>query len=1050
MVLAGCDKPRAVGDAATSGEGVSATSMVATTKPDFNRDVRPILSDRCFGCHGPDANKGRRAGLRLDTPEGGTALLASGNRAIVPGDPDASALVARIHAGNADDIMPPAKLNRPLSAAERDILTRWIAEGAQYQPHWAFVPVRRLAPPAVANPDWCRDGIDRFVLAKLEAQKLVPNAPADHTSLLRRASFALTGLPPTPEQLDALLNDPSPDAYERQVDALLASPAYGERLAQDWLDVARFADTYGYQSDIACFVWPWRDWVIKAFNDNLPYDRFIIWQIAGDLLPAASQEQRLATTFNRLHRQTQEGGSIEAEFRQEYVSDRVHTFGTAFLGLTLECAKCHDHKYDPIPQTDYYSLASMFGQIDECGLYPYSLKTTAPEPSMRLEQPEDGPEIARRSEALAAAEAAYQTMITTRGPAFDAWLAATPEVPPTPCAASYPLAAVEGGKCANLVPGAAPASVSGGQLKPVDGGLEFDGDTVLQLTGTSGITRHDPLSISLRIFSPGPKERALILHSGPAMFSQMADASGFELLLEHDKLRWSCIHLWPGCAASIETREPFPTGKWVRLTVTYDGSSRASGLHIYFDDRRIETDIVRDHLDKPIIAETIRVGARPRDDRGFAQGRIGELAVFRAVLTPVEVAALAGQPLAGVLQRARSADPEAAAGLAEYYTTHVDPELAAARRAVTTARRHLYDDYLDRIPLIMVMRESPYRKQFHVLTRGDYASPDPARPVEPAPPAAVMPFSGDLPRNRLGLARWLTDPANPLAARVAVNRFWSQCFGSGIVPTQENFGLQGDAPSHQELLDSLAYEFIDSGWDVKRLLKRIVTSATFRQASAGTPEQYERDPNNRLLARGPSYRLSAEAIRDQALLAAGLLVAKVGGPSVKPWQPPGLWSEAGASGGEYQPDTGEGLHRRSLYTYRKRTAPPPGMLTLDAGSREICQARRLATNTPLQPLMLLNNPAFFECARKLAERCANGQPEDPAAWTNRAFRMLTSRLPREPEQHALHTLYQAQLARYRADRTAAKAVCGLDDPPLAALTIVCSTLLAADATITCR
>lgn len=1055
-VLACCDRP------ATDGPQAGATPKQAVAVPkaaaigpaaqatDFNRDIRPLLSDRCFGCHGPDANKGRQAGLRLDTREGATATLKSGQRAIVPGDPTASAMIARIHATDPDGIMPPAKLNRPLADSDRELLTRWIADGAEYQPHWAFVPPRKHQAPEVTDSAWPRDPLDHFVLAKLEAQGLAPNPPADSASLLRRAALVLTGLPPSPEQLAAFLADPSADAYQRQVDALLASPAYGERQAQDWLDAARFADTYGYQSDPPCFVWPWRDWVIKAFNDNLSFDRFTTWQLAGDLLPDATQEQRLATTFNRLHRQTQEGGSIEAEFRQEYVSDRVHTFGTAFLGLTLECAKCHDHKYDPIPQTEYYSVASMFGQIDECGLYPYSISTPAPEPSLPLLEPGQDAELASRRSALEAAETACHELASTRDAAFEAWLAATAEAAAAAPAAEYPLDRAEGGKCPNTVPGGKPAGVSGGQLEPTDGGLEFDGDTVLQLDGIAGITRHDPLSIALRVFCPEEKDRAVILHSGPAMYSQAADASGFELLLEHGRLRWSCIHLWPGCAASVETRDPFPTGRWLQLTVTYDGSSHAAGLKIYIDGKPAAITTVRDHLDKPIAADTFRVGARPRDDRGFAGGRLADLAIFRATLSPVEVAVRSGTPLAGALQAAKSGDTAAKTAIREYYLARHDPALATARQTASAARKSLEDDFLAKLPRIMVMEETVYRKQFHVLTRGDYASPDLAKPVEPDVPAAVMPLAPELPHNRLGLARWATDPANPLVARVAVNRFWAMCFGSGIVPTQENFGLQGDPPSHPEMLDTLARDFIDSGWDVKRLLKRIVTSATFRQASAATPEKLERDPLNLLLARGPAFRLSAEAIRDQALAASGLLVSKVGGPSVKPWQPAGLWSEAGASGGDYQPDQGEGRYRRSLYTFRKRTAPPPALLTLDAGSREICQPRRLITNTPLQPLLLLNDQSFFECARALAVRCRSEATSGPAAQLERAFLRLTSRPPREAEREALLGFYQAQLAAFSADPAAAKAACGSEDPALAALTLACSTLLAADASLTTR
>ena len=1012
---------------------------------DFNREVRPILSDRCFACHGPDA-KERKAGLRLDTPEGATTVLKSGNRAIVPGKPRESALFERIHAKDPDDIMPPNKLNRPLSEAERSTLGRWIEQGAGYAKHWAFIAPQKHSPPVVKDTAWAKDDIDRFILQKLEEQNLTPNAEADRAALLRRVSFVLTGLPPSPEQLAAFLSDEAPNAYEKQVDALLASPRYGERMALDWLDVARFADTYGYQSDKNCFVWPWRDWLIGAFNKNLPYDQFVTWQIAGDLLPESTQEQRLATTFNRLHRQTEEGGSIEAEFRQEYVSDRVHTAGTAFLGLTMECCKCHDHKYDPLPQTDYYSMCAMFGRIDECGLTPYSLSTTAPEPSMRLLEPGSVPEAAKRQATLIAALAAEKATLAGRDAAFEQWLAATSALTPPAPSDHFPLDAITGGKLPNSVPKAAAATMSGGQLAPADGAMKFDGDTVLQLDGVKGITRHEALSISLRLFSPDRKERAVILHTGPGMFSQMADASGFELMLENGRLRWSCIHLWPGCAVSVETPEDFPVGKWVRVTVTYDGSSSAAGLRIFYDGRPVAAPVLRDHLDKSISTETMRLGARPRDDRGFANGLMDEIQVFRHLLSPLEVAGC----LEVALKDAKAGEAEAKAAAREHFLTRVDEATARARQAVIAARKNLEDDYLHHIPLIMVMQEAAQPRQFHVLTRGDYASPDLKQPVEPSPPTRIMAFAPGAPKNRLGLAQWMTDAQNPLTSRVAVNRLWMLCFGSGIVATQENFGMQGDAPSHQELLDTLAYDFSHSGWDVKRMLKHIVMSAAFRQSSVNTKEKREKDPKNALLSRGPSTRLPGEAIRDQALLAAGLLVEKLGGPSVKPWQPAGVWSEAGASGGDYQPDTGEGLYRRSLYTFRKRTAPPPSMLTLDAGSREICQPRRLTTNTPLQPLIFLNDQSFFECARQLAKRAIKAQPEGAEAQMQRAFLLLTSRPAAPPEMAALRELHAQQLQHYTADKPAAKAVCGEENPAFAAMTIICSTLLTSDAAITNR
>lgn len=1050
LLLAGCREtstPAAVAPAA-------APALVSTTKVDFNRDVRPILSDRCFACHGPDAANGREAGLRLDTFEGATAVLDSGNRAIVPGDLAASEMVARMRHHDPDEIMPPPKLDRPLSDSERIILETWIAQGAVYQPHWAFVAPQNHPAPAINNDAWCRDDIDRFILARIEAAGLTPNPPADPATLLRRAHLTLTGLPPTPEETAAFLADPSTAAYEAVIDALLASPRYGERMAQDWLDLARFADTFGYQSDLECFVWPYRDWVIKAFNGNLPYDQFTTWQIAGDLLPDATQEQTLATLFNRLHRQTQEGGSIEEEFRQEYISDRVHTYGTAFLGLTMECSKCHDHKYDPVSQREYFSMAAMFGQIDESGLYPYSIRTTAPEPSMRLMEPHHIPEVEKRRAALEAAMAHHHDLAGTRDAAFETWLAETPSLEPQPAAAHYPLDAAEGNKAPATTPGVAPATISGGTLTvvpgPVGQAMEFDGDTTLDLDGVNGGTRHEPLSISLHLYTPDTKDRALILHSGPKLFSQAADASGFEILLENGKLRWSCIHLWPGCAASIETTEPFPTGKWVHVTVTYEGHSSAEGMAMYFDGKPAPTTIIKDHLDKNITNQTFRIGARPRDDRGFAQGRIDDLAIFRRALTPGEVAHLSGTPLDATFQAAKAGDTTAKEIVRAYHLAHVDPELAASRAAVTAARKALHDDYLDHIPLIMCMKESPNPRPTYILERGDYASPDLSQPVSPDVPAAIMPFPPDAPRNRLGLAKWTTDPQNPLTSRVAVNRLWMMCFGNGIVPTQENFGLQGDAPTHPELLDTLARDFVASGWDMKQLLRRIVLSSAFRQSSSNTPEKLEADPKNELLARGPGYRLSAEAIRDQALLAAGLLVEKVGGPSVKPWQPPGIWSEAGASGGDYNPDTGEGLHRRSLYTYRKRTAPPPMLMTLDAGSREICQARRLTTNTPLQPLVFLNDLGFFECARMLAKRVATAHPADPAAAATLAFQILANRAPHPEEAAAIADLLAAKITHYQADLPAANAVCGEENPQLAALTILASTLITADATIVVR
>lgn len=1049
---------------------LSGASLRAEEPLDFERDVRPLLSDRCFACHGPDGAH-REAGLRLDVAEGSTATLDSGAIAIVPGEPSRSELVARIRSDDADLVMPPASLGRPLSENEKRTLERWIESGAEYATHWAFAPVEPHPLPDVNDPSAARGPIDRFLLQRLDRAGLEPAGEADRYQLLRRLTLTITGLPPSVEELRSFAADERPDAVERQVDRLLASPGYAERMALDWMDIARFADTLGYQIDGESRVWPWRDWVLRAMADDLPYDEFMTWQIAGDLLPNATGEQRLATAFNRLHRQTNEGGSIEQEFRQEYVSDRVHTFGTAFLGLTLECSRCHDHKYDPLPQSDYYSLCAMFGSIDESGLYPYGVPAGGSEPTMRLMEPADEAEAERRRQAYLAAREAEQRVLGERGgEPFEAWLASNVALSLSPPDERYPLDEIVDGRLPNALPYRTPASLSGGVPEAIDGAIggamRFDGDTVLALDGVSGLKRHQPLTVSMRLYSPERKQRSLIMHTGPGLYALASDASGFELLLEDGKLRWSAIFLWPGCCASIETRDDFPIGRWVDVTVTYDGSSRADGLRIYLDGRPVETNLLYDSLDKEIVADTMRLAARPRDDRGFAGGAIDEIRLFRSRLSAIEVAALHESTALGIasdeapdaarglfadrLERARRGDRNARDELREHFLERVDSPAIAARAATSAALRHLEDDFLHRFPTMMTMRQSPRPRPFYVLARGSYDAPILSQPVEPSAPEALLPFDPAWSRDRLGLARWLTDRRQPLVSRVAVNRIWMQCFGRGLVETQENFGSQGDPPSHPELLDDLAYRLMDEGWSQKRLMRSIVTSATFRRSSSVSPSLRQVDPDNRLLARGPTYRLSGEAIRDAALAASGLLVERVGGPSVKPWQPAGLWSEAGVSGGDYVPDTGAAAHRRSLYTYRKRTAPPPSLVTLDAGSREVCQPRRLATNTPLQPLVFLNDQGFFECARALAERAGRESDGSVDQAIELAFLAVTSR-PADPYEHrTLRELFDEQSARFDADRAAATAVAGRDDPQAAAMTIVCSTLLASDAAITVR
>ncbi len=994
---------------------------------DFNRDVRPILSDHCFRCHGPDASA-RKAGLRLDTAEGARELLKTGHHAIVPGRPDLSAVVGRICSADPEEVMPPPSLRLPLDQKQKEAIVGWISAGAVYQRHWAFVPPRRAPAPEVKDQAWARDPVDRFVLARMQAAGLEPAPEADRPTLLRRVGLALTGLPPTPEETAAFVSDTAPDAYERRVDEMLGSVRFGERMASDWLDAARYADTFGYQSDWECRVWPWRDWVIDAFNQDMPYDRFLREQIAGDLLPGAGDSQRLATTFSRLHRQTNEGGSIDAEFRQEYTSDRVHTFGTAILGMTLECARCHDHKYDPISQRDYYSLCAFFGQIDESGTYPYITGAT-PAPTMRLPTPEQEQELRRLAGEVTRATERVESARDQAAMRLAGWLWSVPSIGGAEPVKSYPLEGT--------------VECPGGRA------TEFDGDAGPSFADSPRWRRCDPCSLSFWMRTADTKARATVIHT--SQFTIEADEQGFQVMLREGRLSWEVVHLWPGSAAAVRTVDAFPVGRWVRVCVTYDGSSRAAGLRIYLDGKEAGIEVERDHLNGVATARPMQVGFRDRDV-GFKGGAVGGLRLFDRELTALEVAEAATP---GTLEARLGKDAAKDPGVFALFCSRFDEPCRAAALLLRDARA-AEQDLLEAIPEIMVMEASERPRRFFVLRRGRYDDPDPQRPVSADRAIdAVMVMNPAWPKDRLGLADWTTDRQNPLVARVEVNRLWAMCFGRGLVVTQENFGMQGDPPSHPEVLDTLAADFIDGGWRLKQVLRRIVLSATFRQGSEMTSQKQAVDPQNVLLARGPAWRLPAEMVRDQALFASGLLAERIGGPSVKPWQPPGLWEDAGANAqgnGGYQPDSGENAHRRSLYTFRKRTAPPPNMLAFDAGSREQCLARRQPTSTPLQPLVLLNDRVFWECAQALAGRAVGEAGPDRAAWIDRAFRLLAGRGPRGAELAALERLYDEQFAVFAADPGLTRTVAPGEGarPEVAAMTMVASTLLASDQTVTSR
>jgi hypothetical protein len=1035
----------AVAAAALSGlTGTAAKAPAGPPRIDFTRQIRPLLSDRCFRCHGPDASK-RKAKLRLDVRDGAFKKMNAGWAIVNPFNPGKSELVRRIFTEDIEDTMPPPESNLSLTEDEKALLRRWVAEGADYRPHWSFAPIAASAPPGGERPARANP-IDGFIRARLEREGLPPAARAPSEVLIRRLAFNLTGLPPAVAEIDAFVEDRAPGAYERLVDRYLSSPAYGERMAMDWLDLARYADTYGYQNDAERDMSPYRDWVIDAFNRNLPYDQFLTWQLAGDLLPTPTREQRIATAFNRLHRQTNEGGSIEEEFRTEYVVDRVNTFGTSMLGLTVECARCHDHRFDPITQRDYYSLFAFFNNIDESGLYSHFTNAT-PSPALLLWAPAREQDHRRLGAEMRAIEAGLQQLRRAGRAAFTARVAAEPVVPPAPIA-HLAFDAVEADKTRDSV------LEQSAELKDsptlLSHALRFSGDNSVVHPGARTFGRTDSFSLALRLQPTERQERGVILHQSRAWSD--AGSRGFELTVDHGRLFFGLIHFWPGNAIAVRSRQPLPLNVWSSIVVTYDGSSRAAGLHLFLNGVPLDTEIVRDHLYKDITYDKaagdnvgeqprLTIGARFRDS-GFKNGLIDDLQIFDLALTAAEVSAVVGTP------------PPSGAGFDHFLVRRYPPYRAALGELGKL--RVAENTLIARVPELMVMEEMRQPRPTHRLDRGAYDAPRELVPRDT--PASLPPFPANQPRNRLGLARWLTDRGNPLPARVVVNRIWRMHFGRGIVATQEDFGNQGRLPTHPELLDFLADQFVKSGWDLKALHRLMVTSEAFQQTSAVAPAEAARDPDNQWLSRGPKRRLVAESIRDSALVASGLLNRTIGGPSVKPYQPAGLWEQAG-TGKTYKQDSGGDLYRRSLYTFWRRTSPPPSMMTFDAMSREVCTAKREVTTTPLQSLVLLNDPQFVEAARRLAEHALGQFPGDPAARNRLAFRALIGRAPDHTEAGILGRIFAEQRALFVAhpgDASQAIAV-GESKPEgavapdeLAAMTMVVSAIMNFDEFVVMR
>ena len=986
----------------------AAVEAALPAKITFNEHIGPILSENCYYCHGQDATA-RKADLRVDRPEFAFAPRKNGTPPIVKGHPEESAVIQRITSKDPNLVMPPpSSRKKPLSPEEVALLTRWVQENAPYQEHWSFVKPERGTVPAVKQAGWAKNPVDNFVLAKLEANGLAPEPEADRHALIRRVTLDLTGLPPTPEEVTAFVNDPSANAYEKVVDRLLASPHYGEHEARYWLDAARYAETVGLHFDEPTSIFPYRDYVIKAFNDNKPFDRFTVEQVAGDLLPHATLEQKVATGFTRCGLSTSEGGSIEAELLASYAKEAVETNSATFMGMTLGCCSCHDHKFDPVSQKEFYEFSAFFRNTTQKGIGPRT--AAAVPPFIRVPAKEDEPRWNVVSKQMDDAKAAVENYMAANGldkkpaaPVLLRKLAASPSAPPVSAqglelrlplqeGVGNEIKSVQGvayqltGKpewTTNSLFGSAPI---------------FDGDDYAELGNIGDFDTTDA-------FSYGGWVRVQTGTPSGAIFARMDrnnNVRGWDLYLDRGRPTADLINFWPRNAIKHVAAKPLTAGVWQHVFVTYDGSSKAAGLKIYVDGELQAAKPEEDSLTESIRSPVQFTLGRRSGGQGAAGVVLQDLRVYRRVLSSEEVKALCGSE---VLPFVRATAPDKLVDAQRKWAVNFllkdDPKMVALQQTVNGLKGE-YDALVARSPATMVMDDKPTPAFAYVLKRGQYDQP--GEKVEPDVPKVLPPLPPGAPHNRLGLAQWMVDPGNPLLARVTVNRFWQQFFGVGIVRTAEDFGVMGERPVNQPLLDWLAVEFRESGWDVKHTLRLMVTSAAYRQSDRLTPQKREKDPENRLVSRGPRYRMDGEVIRDQALAVSGLLVPTIGGPSVKPYQPDGLWEVVSMTKESYKRGSGDDLHRRSMYTYWKRLAPNPELATFDTPSRETCTVRRDRTDTPLQALVVENDPQYVEAARHLAVNAIAATPDAAGRLDYMSERLLARPLEAREKDILLRSL----------------------------------------------
>ena len=1030
----------------------------AADKLEFNRDIRPILAENCFACHGADS-AARKSDLRLDKRD---AAVEYG--AIVPSNTDDSLVVGRIFSSDAEEVMPPPSTKKSLTDAQKETLKRWIAEGAEYQPHWSFIPPTRPAVPAVKNAAWVKNPIDAFILAKLEGVGLSPAPEADRRTLARRLSLDMTGLPPEPADVEAFVNDQRPDAYERLVDQLMESKHWGEHRGRYWLDAARYADTHGIHFDNYREIWAYRDWVINAFNQNMPFDQFTIEQLAGDLLPNPTLDQLVASGFGRCNITTNEGGIIDEEYKVLYARDRTETFGQIWLGSTVGCAVCHDHKFDPISQKDFYSLSAFFDNTTQ-PVRDGNIKD--PAPTITVPKPEDRPRWEELQKELVTVRGQIDARKTAAQGEFDAWLAAfKPEqlkgyIPEDGLRLRAPFNEGEGKSVKLFVDGSEREITRDAEFQWAAGrdkvkALSLQSDPPLELSDVGDFESDQGFAVSMWAALGRRGQTGAIV----ARMDNGNDYRGWDVWLEGDKVGMHIVSKWMDDALKVVCQTPLEPRKWTHVSVTYDGSKKAAGVKVYYNGVPQPVTVAADQL-KSTIRTTVplKFGQRSASER-LSFMSLQEVRVYGRTLSPQEVEQLAKlDQLQDVL--AKAADQRTAEEKAKVFEWWL-ATLDQPSRELDAKVKSLQQEEVDikaRGTVAHVMNERKEEAMAYILFRGEY---DKRRdPVKAATPAAMHAMPDDLPRNRMGLAKWILQENNPLTTRVTVNRFWQELYGTGLVRTSGDFGTTGELPSHPELLDWLAIEFRapsdgSPGWDVKRFFKLLVTSNTYRQAAVVTPEKLQKDADNRLLSRGPRYRMDGEMIRDYALAASGILVPKLGGPSVKPYQPDGVWEAVamiGSNTRDYKRDTGENLYRRSMYTFWKRSAPPASMEIFNAPNRETCVVRRERTNTPLQALVTLNDEQFIEANRYLAQRAIKEGGEKDDDRLDFVARRLLCRPLRSEELPIVKSSLAELLAYYAGNVEDAKKLIAVgeskadpavDPAQLAAWTMVVNELMNLD------